>query len=497
MPDEPQRNDQPETDADEESIGGVGVIIPGNGEAVVRPAPTPASPPAKSVSSSKPSAAEIEAEAENGFLAADDAGVAPAEATVLATAPPPPAADEGPPPLETRPVASPDNSRSRSFLTILLAALLGALLSLLILLLINGTLDFSQHERFLLLQSDVATLRQDMDGVKQVSGKNLDSVATLDARLNEVGAEMQGQGEQIAALQGQLSDLSDALDQTSAAAAATDERLSNLDGNLADAGERMGVLESEVMSQSDQVDALGGNVDSIGTEVNDIQAVMVTVDSTLQQLVNNDISLQEAVAVITARIAELDSTAKRFDNFVGSLRQALEQASGGIGAGATASPNEQPPATIAPSPTVSAPVEATPSSEPPVTATPAPAVDEPFTGTPALQRFPADTPITYPEPEQSHIFGLVYDDRNHSRIPDQGDKALSGITVILRDPSDREIATVVTGPDGRYLFANVRPGLYFVVEMDADGSTSVTPNYVNVSARPDRLVEVNFADQSE
>ncbi len=166
--------------------------------------------------------------------------------------------------------------------------------------------------------------------------------------------------------------------------------------------------------------------------------------------------------------------------------------------------------TISETPTITATLTITPTETPAasgvITATP-PATGavqpsaggeagrEVFEDTPALRLFPPQSPLYRPQSGLAHIFGLVWEDANENGVPDEGERPLPGATITLHDARGRELAVVVTGEDGRYLFADLEPGLYIVVEQDPRGVESVTPNAVTVSARADGLVEVNFADR--
>ncbi|RME85317.1 MAG: hypothetical protein D6775_03105, partial [Caldilineae bacterium] len=108
--------------------------------------------------------------------------------------------------------------------------------------------------------------------------------------------------------------------------------------------------------------------------------------------------------------------------------------------------------------------------------------------------FPPAAPILMPTGGRSHIFGLVWKDLNANGTPDEGEEPLASIVILLRDPEGKQIDSFVTGDDGRYLFADLPPGTYQVVELDPDNAESITPNTMTVTTAADSAVEVNFAD---
>lgn len=88
------------------------------------------------------------------------------------------------------------------------------------------------------------------------------------------------------------------------------------------------------------------------------------------------------------------------------------------------------------------------------------------------------------------ISGNVYNDVNDSSTINGGDAPIAGVTVSLW-PDDGSgnadmsggtpIATVVTAPDGSYLFDEVPAGDYVIVESDPSGFTSVNGNEIPVT----------------
>jgi len=88
------------------------------------------------------------------------------------------------------------------------------------------------------------------------------------------------------------------------------------------------------------------------------------------------------------------------------------------------------------------------------------------------------------------ISGIVWHDRNENGQQDLGEEGLSNVTVCLyededgdgvMDPEDDLLLCTATGPDGEYLFSDLWPGTYIVVETDPEGYFSSTPNILAVT----------------
>ncbi|GAA1050206.1 hypothetical protein GCM10009569_23250 [Arthrobacter russicus] len=60
------------------------------------------------------------------------------------------------------------------------------------------------------------------------------------------------------------------------------------------------------------------------------------------------------------------------------------------------------------------------------------------------------------------VGGVVFLDVDQSTYLDDGDAVLPGQEVVLRDKSNKQVASTRTGDDGRYLFDNLVPGAYSV-----------------------------------
>jgi hypothetical protein len=69
------------------------------------------------------------------------------------------------------------------------------------------------------------------------------------------------------------------------------------------------------------------------------------------------------------------------------------------------------------------------------------------------------------------ISGTVLEDIDNDDI---GDNPLAAVTIKLLDDSDSVVATTITNASGDYIFEDVAPGLYKIVEVDPFGFISVT-----------------------
>ncbi|SFQ24593.1 hypothetical protein SAMN05421810_105333 [Amycolatopsis arida] len=80
----------------------------------------------------------------------------------------------------------------------------------------------------------------------------------------------------------------------------------------------------------------------------------------------------------------------------------------------------------------------------------------------------AEVPIRLVSPEETKapVSGLVFGDRNHNGAPDPGE-GLAGVRVDLHRGTAYEHG--ITGPDGRFLFADVPAGVNHLVLSDAPG----------------------------
>ena len=64
--------------------------------------------------------------------------------------------------------------------------------------------------------------------------------------------------------------------------------------------------------------------------------------------------------------------------------------------------------------------------------------------------------------EPASIGNVIWYDADKNGIQDSGEAGVVGVEVLLLDGAGNVIATTITGPDGRYQFANILPGDYRV-----------------------------------
>ena len=92
--------------------------------------------------------------------------------------------------------------------------------------------------------------------------------------------------------------------------------------------------------------------------------------------------------------------------------------------------------------------------------------------------------------------GVVWVDANSSAVIDSGETGLAGVLLTLRNSANVVVDTMLTGPDGRYRFANLAPGTYSVVETQPSGYTSTTPDSIASAVVPaGGLSNQNFGER--
>lgn len=76
------------------------------------------------------------------------------------------------------------------------------------------------------------------------------------------------------------------------------------------------------------------------------------------------------------------------------------------------------------------------------------------------------------------VRGAVFRDLDGDGVRDAAEGGIAGVTITLRDDSDNEVASTISGDDGAWSFTDVAPGTYSIVEEDqpltdyVDGSTT-------------------------
>lgn len=141
-------------------------------------------------------------------------------------------------------------------------------------------------------------------------------------------------------------------------------------------------------------------------------------------------------------------------------------------------------ATSAPSATLSVTTTAGITSTNGVTSTTAPSQPVPL------------MPPAPPAAGMSAVRGMVFldADKNGTRNADS-EKGIANVRVTLYSQNRTVIAQANTDLQGMYNFTDLVPGIYIVVETDAAGFVSSTPNVLTVVLRSNRVAEnINFGD---
>ncbi len=112
----------------------------------------------------------------------------------------------------------------------------------------------------------------------------------------------------------------------------------------------------------------------------------------------------------------------------------------------------------------------------------------------------------------NRIGDFVWADTDGNGLQDAGEPGLAGVKAVLKDAGGKQVASVVTGPDGSYLFDGLEDGTYQVCftlddhhptarhagedtrDSDADpASGCADPRTLGPGKREDRTVDVGFA----
>lgn len=141
-------------------------------------------------------------------------------------------------------------------------------------------------------------------------------------------------------------------------------------------------------------------------------------------------------------------------------------------------PTATPTTTPSSTPTPTATASATPLATAPPTTTGTPTA----LATPDLSPTAAATPTATAAPGSGAIAGVVYDDRNGSGGYDEGDAGVAGAWVYVWRSGTR-VAEMSTGPDGRFVFADLSPSVYLLQASDPPGyAVTQRQQYVAVNS---------------
>jgi fimbrial isopeptide formation D2 family protein/uncharacterized repeat protein (TIGR01451 family) len=94
----------------------------------------------------------------------------------------------------------------------------------------------------------------------------------------------------------------------------------------------------------------------------------------------------------------------------------------------------------------------------------------------------------------SPVSGLVFYDRDRDGTQQTGEPPIPGTTIQLVDVRGNVVASTTTQPDGSYLFPNVAPGSYTIVEIQPAGYGDSTPNTRQITVVGTPIRNQNFGD---
>ncbi len=97
-------------------------------------------------------------------------------------------------------------------------------------------------------------------------------------------------------------------------------------------------------------------------------------------------------------------------------------------------------------------------------------------------------------PGKGEIRGMVYEDRDRNGVLEEGEPPLAGARVTLRTAAGAFLRQQETGSEGVFLFVDLAPGAYRVVEADPPGYFSTTDNQRPVDIGAGETAVVDFGD---
>ncbi len=105
-----------------------------------------------------------------------------------------------------------------------------------------------------------------------------------------------------------------------------------------------------------------------------------------------------------------------------------------------------------------------------------------------------DAIVNFGDAQTGKITGTVWNDIDRDGIWDANENGIWSVTVTVYDTFGTLVATTTTDYDGYYMFENLAPGDYTVVETNLPGWISSTPDSVEVSLSSGEEERVNFGD---
>lgn len=107
-----------------------------------------------------------------------------------------------------------------------------------------------------------------------------------------------------------------------------------------------------------------------------------------------------------------------------------------------------------------------------------------------------DATVNFGDAQVGTISGTVWNDVDEDGVWDSDEVGIWGVTVSLYDSSNNLVGTTTTGYDGSYIFENIAPGTYNVVETNLVGWVSSTSDSVSATVYSAQETVVNFGDYS-
>ena len=373
-------------------------------------------------------------------------------------------------------------------LLILISALLGGALVLGVLLFLNGTLDMRGHDSILALNSYQETLSDNLSTLTGRVNAHEETLNALDQDLSDNNGQLEAMEEHVQTLDGQIE---------------------NLDGQMQALDVEMRALDAYAQALGEQVQDLDQRSQTTDITVTTVREEVVVLNQEVADLAVRSDNSEAEIADINQQMAGVNLAAERFDTFTEGLRALAESLSQPDSASPEPEISSTEPVTVSititTTETIAAAEPITPTVSLPMVGNQVDAGSgnsedetaiQPTTeGIPSLTLFPPLEALPDLTDGQSHIFGLVWDDLNSNGQPGEGEIPIPSVNIILRDARGNVVATTTTDTAGRYLFANIEPGVYIVEETDPADVVTITSNLVTVTVPAGSMVETNFADQ--
>ncbi len=384
-------------------------------------------------------------------------------------------------------------------LLVLISALVAGALVLGVLLFLNGTLDMRGHDAVVALNSYQETLSDNLSTLSGQVDANEESLNALDQELSDTNGQLEGVDGHVQTI---------------------DSQVQELNGQMQTLGTEVQALDAYVQALGGQVQDIDDRTQAMDIKITTVREEVVVLNQEVAKLSVRSDNTEAEIADINQQMSEVTVAAERFDTFTEGLRSLAESLS---------QPDETSPDSASPEPEISS-TEPISNTEPVTVSititttetisaaeTISPTVSLPLVGNrvdanaenteenasvppsidniPSLTLFPPLEPLPELSTGKSHIFGLVWDDLDGDGQLQEEEGPIPAVSIILRDARGNVIATTVTDSAGRYLFANVAPGVYIVEETDPEDVISILSNLITVTAPAESMVETNFADQ--